>query len=135
MGHSDRSALTGRGICKTGYVTKERYDIPVEPKAGKVGVFAVFVFGVLWIVAVFVAAYMWTDADTKLAGAIGVASILIPTIIGYSVSELRHQRSGALWFVLTAAILVGSLSAWAMNEQDAFADRMNLIAPGTQTSG
>ncbi len=82
MGHSDRSALTGRGICKTGYVTKKRYDIPVEPKAGKVGVFAVFVFGVLSIVAVFVAAYMWTGADTKLAGAMGVASILIPTIIG-----------------------------------------------------
>ena len=100
MGHSDRSALTGRGICKTGYVTKKRYDIPVEPKAGKVGVFAVFVFGVLSIVAVFVAAYMWTGADTKLAGAMGVASILIPTIIG-----LRGQRATppTLWrFVVRA---------------------------------
>ena len=114
--------------------TKERYDIPVEPKAGKVGVIAVFCFGVLSIVAVFVAAYMWTDADTKLAGAIGVASIFIPTVVGYSISELHHQRSGALWFVLTAAILAGGVSAWAVNEREAFEDRMDLIAPVTDTS-
>ena len=109
--------------------TKERYDIPVEPKAGKVGVLAVFLFGVFSILAVFVAAYMWTDADTKLAAAIGVASIFIPTVIGYSVSELRHQRAGALWFVLAAAVLAGSVSAWAVNEREAFEGRMDLIVP------
>lgn len=115
--------------------TKERFDIPVEPKAGKVGVLSVFVFGVISILAVFVAAYMWTDADTKLAGAIGVASILIPTAVGYSVSEVRHQRSGALWFVLTAAILAGSLSAWSVGEREDFENRMDLIAPDADIPG
>ena len=110
-------------------MTKERYDIPVEPKAGKVGVTAVFFFGVACIVAVFVAAYMWTDADTKLAGAIGIASIFVPTGVGYFFSEVRHQRAGALWFVLTAAVLVGGVSAWSVNEREDFEDRMDLIAP------
>ncbi len=110
---------------------KERYDIVVEPKAGKVGVVAVFLFGVLSILVVFVAAYMWTDADSKLAGAIGVASIAIPTTVGFFVSELRHQRAGAFWFVLTAAILAGSLGAWSMDEREDFENRMDLIAPGT----
>ncbi|MFT5267437.1 MAG: hypothetical protein ACI88C_000862 [Acidimicrobiales bacterium] len=108
---------------------KERYDIPVEPKAGKVGTLAVFLFGVLSILAVFIAAYMWTDADTKLAGAVGVASIVIPSTIGYFFSEVRHQRSGALWFVLSAAVLAGAMGAWALNEREAFEDRRDLIAP------
>ncbi len=115
--------------------TKERYDVPVEPKAGKVGVLSVFVFGVLSIVAVFVAAYMWTDADTKLAGAIGVASIIIPTAVGYFASEFRHQRSGALWFVITASLLAGGLAAWAIDEREDFDNRMDLIAPGAISSG
>ncbi len=113
---------------------KERYDLVDEPKAGKVGVIAVFMFGVLSILMVFVAAYMWTDADTKLAGAIGVASILIPTGIGYFISEARHQRAGALWFVLTAAVIIGGLGAWSIGEREDFRDRMDLIAPGTSTS-
>lgn len=114
---------------------KMRYDVPVEPKAGKLGVFSVFLFGVVAIVAAFVAAYMWTDADAKLAGAIGVASILIPTGVGYLVSEVRHQRSGALWFVVTAAILAGALFAWALDEREAFENRMDLIAPDADIPG
>ena len=115
---------------------KDRYDLVDEPKAGKVGVAAVFVFGVLAILMVFVAAYMWTDADTKLAGAIGVASVLVPTGIGYFMSEVRHQRSGALWFVLTAAVMIGGLGAWAIGEREDFQNRMDLIAPETEsTSG
>ena len=110
-------------------VTKERYDIPVEPKAGKVGVLSVFLFGVLSVLVVFVAAYMWTDADTKLAGALGVASLLIPTTVGYSVSEIFHQRAGAFWFVITAAMLAGGMGAWAVNEQPDFDDRMDLLSP------
>lgn len=110
-------------------VTKERYDIPVEPKAGKVGVLSVFLFGVLSILVVFAAAYMWTDADTKLAAAIGVASIIIPTTVGYFVSEVRHQRSGAFWFVITAAVLAGGMAAWAANEREAFEARMDLLSP------
>lgn len=110
-------------------MSKARYDIPVEPKAGKVGTLSVFLFGVLSILGVFIAAYMWTDADTKLAGAIGVGSIIIPTAIGYLFSEARHQRAGALWFVLTAAVLAGGMGAWALNEREAFEDRMDLIAP------
>ena len=109
---------------------KERYDIVVEPKAGKVGVVAVFLFGVLSIIVVFGAAYMWTDADYKLGAAIGVASIAIPTTVGFFVSEFRHQRAGALWFVLTAVVLAGGLGAWAIDERDDFDDRMDLIAPG-----
>ena len=110
-------------------VTKDRYDIPVEPKAGKVGVLSVFLFGVFSIVVVFAAAYMWTDADTKLAAAIGVASIIIPTTVGYFVSEVHHQRSGAFWFVITAAVLAGGMGAWAANEREAFEDRMDLLSP------
>ena len=41
-------------------VDDDRYDILVEPKAGKVGTLSVFFFGVLSILGVFVAAYMWT---------------------------------------------------------------------------
>jgi O-antigen/teichoic acid export membrane protein len=108
---------------------KERYDIVVEPKAGKVGVVAVFLFGVLSILVVFVAAYMWTDADSKLAVAIGVASIAIPTTVGFFVSELHHQRAGAFWFVLAAAVLAGGLGAWSIDEREDFENRMNLIAP------
>lgn len=113
---------------------KDRYDILVEPKAGKVGTLSVFFFGVLSILGVFVAAYMWTDSDTKLAGALGVASIIIPTTVGYFFSEVRHQRAGALWFVLTAAVLAGGMGAWAFNERDAFEARMDLIAPQAASS-
>lgn len=109
--------------------TKTRYDVPIEPKAGKVGMLSVFVFGVLCILAVFVAAYMWTDADTKLAAAIGVASIIIPTTFGFFITELRHQRSGAFWFVMTAAILAGSMAAWSIDEREDFENRMDLIVP------
>ena len=114
-------------------MSKNRYDLVVEPKAGKVGVLAVFFFGVFSILVVFMAAYMWTDADIKLAGAIGVASILIPTSIGYLISEVRHQRAGAFWFLMVAAIMAGSLGAWAIGEREAFQDRMDLIAPGIKT--
>jgi len=111
-------------------VTKARYDIPVEPKAGKVGTISVVVFGVVAILAVFVAAYMWTVADTRLAAAIGVASIAIPVTVGYFVSEFVHQRAGALWFVVAAAMMIGGFGGWAYLENDAFQDRMDLIAPG-----
>jgi len=114
---------------------KARYDVPVEPKAGTFGVFSVFVFGVVSIVAVFAAAYMWTDADTKLAAAIGVSSIIIPTTVGYFVSEMRHQRSGAFWFVVAAAVLAGSVSAWAVAEREDFENRMDLIAPDADVPG
>lgn len=115
--------------------TRERYDIPVEPKAGKVGVAAVFVFGVLTIVAVWTAAYLWTNGDSKLAAAIGIASVMIPTIAGYMVSEARHQRSGAIWFVVVAAIMVGSFSAWSLGERDDYDNRVHLIAPDADIPG
>ena len=103
---------------------------PVEPKAGKFGVAAVVVFGVLSIIVCFGAAYLWTDGDEQLAGAIGMASIIIPVTVGYFVSELRHQRAGAFWFVITAAVLAGSLAAWSYEERDDFELRRDLIAPG-----
>jgi len=108
---------------------KARYDLVVEPKAGKVGVVSVFCFGVLSILAVFVAAYMWTDGDFQLAGAIGVASIAIPVTVGYFVSEVVHQRAGAFWFVIVAAMLAGGMGAWAFAENDAFQDRMDMLDP------
>ena len=114
---------------------KERYDIPVEPKAGAFGVCAVFVFGVVYILVAFAAAYVWTDADTKLAAAIGVAAIAVPVTVGFLVSELHHQRSGAFFFVLTAAICAGGLGAWAVAEQDNFQNRMNMIAPDADIPG
>jgi len=59
----------------------------------------------------------------------GVASIAIPTTVGFFVSELHHQRAGAFWFVLAAAVLAGSLGAWSIDEREDFENRMNLIAP------
>lgn len=114
---------------------KVRYDVPIEPKAGGFGVAAVFVFGVVAILAMFVAAYIWTDADTKLAAAIGVASIIVPTTVGYFVSEVRHQRSGAFWFVVTAAAMAGALLAWSAAEREDFEYRMDLIAPDADIPG
>mgnify|MGYP000019659555 FL=1 len=115
-------------------MNKGRYDIPIEPKAGKVGVLCVVLFGVLSNLMVFVAEYMWIDADTKLAGAIGMSSIMIPVAVGTFFSMVRHQRSGAIWFVLTAALLAGGMGAWAFNESEAFEARMNLIAPGVTSA-
>ena len=105
---------------------------PPGPKAGKFGVGCVFAFGVLSILCCFVAAYMWTNGDERLAGAIGVASIAIPVTIGFFVAEARHQRSGAFWFVVAAATMSGALAGWAYLERDDFELRQDLIAPGMQ---
>jgi len=106
---------------------KERYDIPVEPKAGAVGTIAVFVFGVLWILVAFAAAYLWTDADSRLAGAIGVAAIALPVTVGFFMTEVRHQRSGARWFVISAALLIGATAAWTVAEEDDFQKRRAIL--------
>lgn len=107
-----------------------RYDLVVEPKAGKFGAFAVFFFGVLYILVAFGALYMWFDADFALAAAVAIAAITVPMIVGFAITELVHQRAGALAFVLTAAALTGALGAWAIAENDDFQDRMDLISPG-----
>lgn len=100
-----------------------RYDIPVEPKAGAFGATAVVLFGALYIVIAFAALYMWLDADAQLAAALAVASIVIPMTPGFFVSELVHQRAGALCFVLVAAGLTGAIAAWAVAEQEDFQER------------
>lgn len=105
------------------------YDIPVEPKAGAFGTAAVVAFGVVSILVVYAAAYMWTDTDTKLAAAIAVASILIPTSVGYFATEAIHQRAGAWSFVLAAAVLSGAVGAWAVQERDDFDARQRIFRP------
>lgn len=138
IGTAHHDICFGLSVYKAGGAMKPeraRYDIPVEPKAGAVGAIAVFAFGVLWILMAFASAYMWTDADAQLAAAIGVAAIVLPMTVGFFMSELRHQRSGAFWFVLTAAVLTGALGAWAFDERDDFQNRMDLIAPDADIPG
>ena len=106
----------------------------IEPKAGKLGVSAIMLYGVAAILISFVAAYFWTDGDERLAAAIGVASIAIPVTAGFFVSELWNQRAGALAFVVTAAVLAGTLSAWAYDERGDYENRRDLIAPGVSST-
>lgn len=108
---------------------------PPGPKAGKFGVGCVFVFGVLSILVCFAAAYIWSSGDDKLAGAIGIASIAIPVTVGFFVAEVRHQRSGAFWFVITAATMAGALASWVYLEREDFQLRQDLIAPGLPDQG
>ena len=116
-------------------MAKARYDIPIEPKAGGLGTVSVVVFGVLYIVVAFAALYQQFDADFPLAAAAAIASIVVPMTVGFFVSELVHQRAGALWFVLTAAVLTGALGAWALAENEDFENRMDLIAPEADIPG
>ena len=108
---------------------KLRYDLVVEPKAGAFGTVSVVFFGVLYIVAVFAVLFMQFDGDFALAAAWSIASIVIPMTVGFFVSEWIHQRAGALWFVLTAAILTGALGAWAIAGADEFNERMDVFEP------
>ncbi len=116
-------------------MTKARYDVPIEPKAGGVGTISVVFFGVLYIVIAFDALYQFFDADFPLAAATAVGAIVVPMTVGFSVSELVHQRAGAFWFVLTAAILTGALGAWALAENEDFENHMDLIAPEATIPG
>jgi len=111
-----------------------RHDIPVEPKAGKVGTISVVVFAVLYILVAFAALYMYFDADFGLAAATAIASIIVPITVGFFVTEIVHQRAGALCFVLTAAVLTGAISAWALGEAENFEDRREWIAPDVELS-
>lgn len=100
-----------------------------EPKAGSFGVFAVAFYGLVCVVAVFVAAYFWLDGDAQLAAALGMGSLAIPVTAGFFVSELRHQRAGALAFVVTAAVVAGAAAASAYYERDDYLERRELIDP------
>lgn len=113
-------------------MTLDPLNPPVEPKAGRLGVSAIVFYGVAAILMCFVAAYMWSDGDERLAAAIGVASIMIPVTVGFFVAELWHQRAGALAFVIVAALMAGALGAWSWDERDDFENRRDLIAPNTQ---
>ena len=100
-----------------------------EPKAGSFGVFAVVFYGLVCVVAVFVAAYFWLDGDGQLAAALAVGSLAIPVTAGFFTSELRHQRAGALAFVVTAAVVAGAAAASAYYERDDYLERRELIDP------
>lgn len=103
-----------------------------EPKAGSFGVFAVVFYGLLCVIAVFIAAYFWLDGDGQLAAALGIASLAIPVTTGFFVAELRHQRAGALAFVVTAAVVAGAAAASAWYERDDYFDRRDFLAPGVE---
>ncbi len=105
-----------------------------EPKAGSFGVFAVAFYGLICVIAVFVAAFFWLDGDGQLAAALGIGSLAIPVTAGFFVSELRHQRAGALAFVVVAAVVAGTAAAAAWYERDDYLDRRDLIAPDLEAS-
>ncbi len=100
-----------------------------EPKAGSFGVFSVVFYGLVCVIAVFVAAYFWLDGDGQLAAALGIGSLAIPVTAGFFVSELRNQRAGALAFVVTAAVVAGAAAASAYYERDDYLERRDFIDP------
>lgn len=104
-----------------------------EPKAGSFGLFAVVFYGLICVVAVFIAAYFWLDGDAGLAAALGVASLAIPVSFGFFVAELRHQRAGALAFVIAAAVVAGAAGASAWLEQDDYEARRDFFDPPSST--
>jgi cellobiose-specific phosphotransferase system component IIC len=97
-------------------------------KAGAFGYFTCFVFGVLTILVSFLAAYFWSDGDRVLSAAIGVGSIVIPVVFGFVAAELKHQRAGAIAFVVAAGLFCGAVGAFAAQERDAYEDR-RLVVP------
>lgn len=117
-------------------VVGETYAPPPEPKAGAFGVFSIVFYGLLGVIAVFLAALFWLD-DGTLAAAIAVGSLVVPVTVGFFIAELRHQRAGTLAFVLTAAIVAGAAGAYAFAERDDWVNERNFIAPevaGVQTA-
>jgi hypothetical protein len=101
----------------------------VGPRAGKLGVSAIVVYGLVTVVVVFIAAYFWSDGDEALSGIIGIASIGIPVGIGFFFAEAKSQRAGAIAFVLTAAILSGAVGAYAYMERDDYEMRRDQLRP------
>lgn len=100
-----------------------------EPKAGSFGVVAVVFYGLLCIIAVFIAAFFWLDGDGQLAAALGIGSLAIPVTFGFFIAEFRHQRAGAWAFVIAAAVVAGSAGASAWYEREDYEARRDFIAP------
>lgn len=95
-----------------------------DARAGKLGAAAVVFYGVLCVIAVFVAAFFWMNGDGRLAAVLGIGSLVVPVTAGFFVAEFVHQRAGALAFVLTAALVVGVAGASAYSDsEEYFAER------------
>lgn len=99
-----------------------------ERRAGVFGYITVAVFGVATILVAFAAAWYWSDGDRGLSAAIGVASICVPIAIGFLAAEWKHQRAGAIAFVVAAGLFSGAVGAYAAQERDAFNER-KLVVP------
>ena len=52
---------------------------------------------------------------------------------GFFVAELRHQRAGALAFVIAAAVVAGAAGASAWLEQDDYEARRDFFDPPSST--
>lgn len=109
-------------------VVGETYTPPPEPKAGKIGIFSIVFYGLLGVVAVFLAALFWLD-DGTLAAAVAVGSLVVPVTVGFFVAELTHQRAGTLAFVLTAALVAGAAGSYALAERDDWVNERNFVVP------
>lgn len=98
-------------------------EAPRSPVAGKLGGFTCLVFGIATIVVTFFAVWFYSDADRGLSAAAGAMSIAVPTVVGFAVAELRHQRAGAIAFVVAAGLYCGAVGAFAYAERDDYEDR------------
>jgi hypothetical protein len=101
----------------------------VGPRAGKLGVAAIILYGIFVLVATFVATYFWSDSDETLSAIVAVASIGAPVIIGFLFAETKSQRAGAIAFVVAAALLSGGAGAYAYQERDAYEERRDNRLP------
>ena len=101
---------------------------PTARRAGVFGYITVAIFGAATILVTFAAAWYWSDGDRVLSAAIGVASICVPIAFGFVTAEWKHQRAGAIAFVVAAGLFSGAVGAYAAQERDAFNER-RLVVP------
>lgn len=107
---------------------QDEYDASPRRRAGVFGYITVGLFGAATIFVAFAAAWYWSDGDRGLSAAIGVASIAVPIAFGFMTAEWKHQRAGAIAFVVTAGLFCGAVGAYAAQERDAYNER-RLIVP------
>ena len=112
-----------------GVVLHKTQPKDVGPRAGALGIASIVLYGILTVVAVFVAAYLWSDGDESLAGIIAVSSLMVPVAIGFFFAETKSQRAGAIAFVAAAALFSGAVAAYAYQERDAYEERRDERLP------
>lgn len=113
-------------------------EVSDEPRAGALGVITCIIFGALTVLTAFVAAWFWSDGDRALSAAISVSSISVPIIAGFLFTEWKHQRAGAIAFVIAAGLFSGAVGAYASQERDDYEARRDfgkLVVPIEDSSG